>query len=192
MPKWMKLAAGWALAVTIALAFSWGAVARVRSSVIEPSVEIPTAAASASSAAPTSQTSTSAPSVIGLDPEVVDSSTSTTGVTTGTTPATTQTTASQSSPSTTTPTTTSSTATAPAPTKTSSHTLVGGVVTISYSPGVVTFVSAIPQPGYSTDRKATGPVEVRIRFDSESHTSDFRAEWEGGELRISQDESGGG
>ena len=187
----MKLAAGWTLAVAIALAFSWGAVARVRNSVIQPSVEIPTAAASASSAAPTSQTSTSAPSVNGLDPEVVDSSTSTTGVTTGTTPATTQTTASQSSPSTTTPTTTSTT-TAPAPTKTSSYTLVGGVITISYSPGVVTFVSAIPQPGYSTDRKATGPVEVRIRFDSESHTSDFRAEWEGGELKISQDESGGG
>lgn len=188
MPKWIKLAAGWALAVTIALAFSWGAVARVRNSVIQPSVEIPTAAASASNAAPTSQTSTSAPSVIGLEPEVIDSSTSTTGVTTGTT----QTTASQSSPSTTTPTTTSSTATAPAPPKTSSYTLVGGVVTISYSPGVVTFVSAIPQPGYSTDRKVTGPDEVRIRFDSEAHTSDFRADWEGGELRISQDESGGG
>ncbi len=187
MPKWMKLVAGWALAVTIALALSWGAVARVRNTVIQPSAEIPTAAASASSAAPTSQTSTSAPSVIGLEPEVIDSSTSTTVTTAETTLGTTQTTTSQSSP-TTTPTTTSSTA----PTRTSSYTLAGGVVTISYSPGVVTFVSAIPQPGYSTDRKATGPVEVRIRFESESHTSDFRAEWEGGALKVSQDESGEG
>lgn len=184
MPKWMKLAAGWALAVTIALAFSWGAVARVRNTVIQPSVEIPTAAASTSSAAPVNPTSAS---VIGPESEVTGSSTSTTG----TTPGTTQTTAFQSSSTTTTAPAASSTAPPPAPAETASYTLVGGVVTISYSPGVVTFVSAIPQPGYSTDRRATGPVEVRIRFDSESHTSDFRARWEGGALQIFQDESGG-
>jgi hypothetical protein len=62
-------------------------------------------------------------------------------------------------------------------------------VTISYSPGVVNLVSAIPQPGFSTDIKHAGPDEVRIRFESDDHTSDFRAEWEGTELKISESEN---
>ena len=69
---------------------------------------------------------------------------------------------------------------------------MGGVVTISHSPGVVNFVSAIPQPGFSTETRETGPEEVRIRFAGDSHTSDFRAEWKSGELEISIDETGGG
>jgi hypothetical protein len=63
-------------------------------------------------------------------------------------------------------------------------------VTISHSPGVVTFVTAIPQPGYSTDLRETGPERVRVRFETENHTSDFRAEWEGNELKITQNETG--
>jgi hypothetical protein len=67
---------------------------------------------------------------------------------------------------------------------------VGGVVTISYSPGVVLFESAIPQPGYSTDPRETGPGEVRVRFESGNHTSDFRAEWKDGELEVTRNETG--
>ena len=63
-------------------------------------------------------------------------------------------------------------------------------MTISYSPGIVNFVSAIPQPNYSTEREETGPEKVRVRFESEAHTSDFRAEWEGGELKIVKNETG--
>ncbi|MDH5372580.1 MAG: hypothetical protein OEX97_06520 [Acidimicrobiia bacterium] len=68
--------------------------------------------------------------------------------------------------------------------------MVGGVVTISYSPGVVTFISAIPQPGFSADLSDKGPDEVRVRFESATHTSDFRAEWDGNELKITKNESG--
>jgi hypothetical protein len=92
--------------------------------------------------------------------------------------------------------TTSTTAAPPttsttAPAKNGSYQLTGGTVTISYSPGVVNFVTAIPQAGYSTDVRETGPDRVRVRFESDTHTSDFRAEWEGGELKITKSESGG-
>jgi len=61
-------------------------------------------------------------------------------------------------------------------------------VTISYTPGVVTFVSAIPQSGYSTEIEESGPSRVRVHFESDSHTSEFRAEWEGAELAITKSE----
>ncbi|MDH5616832.1 MAG: hypothetical protein OEY62_09880, partial [Acidimicrobiia bacterium] len=134
---------------------------------------------------------TSAPSVIRLEPEVIDSANSTIPLpvtsitTTAQPPGTTSTTTPQAPP-------TATITTAAPQTQTSSYTLVGGVVTISYSPGVITFVSAIPQPGFSTDRTATGPDEVRIRFESESHTSDFHAEWKEGELKITKNETGQG
>ena len=63
-------------------------------------------------------------------------------------------------------------------------------MTISHTPGMVTFVTAIPQPGFSTELRDTGPERVRVRFESETHTSDFRAEWEGSELKITQNETG--
>lgn len=84
---------------------------------------------------------------------------------------------------------TTTSTTAPPEPQTTSYTLVGGVVTIRSSPGVVTFVSAIPQAGFSTDRRETGPDRVRIRFESPTHNSDFRAEWQGGELKITKNES---
>lgn len=109
------------------------------------------------------------------------------------------TTTSGSSPSTTTSTTTTTSAPAPATTttttsvpatQTSSYQLLGGEVTISYSPGLVNFISAFPQAGYSTDIREYGPEEVRVRFESSDHTSDFRARWENGELEITKNETG--
>lgn len=205
MPNWTRLAVGWAVAATVALAFSWGAVAQVRNRVIQPTVEIPTTAAAATQ--PPDATTTSSPEVIRVEPEIVETTTTTTSLevdpTAGSSPTTSSSTqpppTSTSPPSTTTttqpPQTTTTappatTTTAAPQTVTSTYTLDGGVVTISYSPGVVNLVSAIPQPGYSTDPRETGPTKVRIRFESEEHTSDFRAEWEGGELRITQNESG--
>lgn len=61
---------------------------------------------------------------------------------------------------------------------------------ISHSPGVVNFVSAVPVPGYSTDLSDAGPDRVRVRFESESGASDFRAEWKSGELQIVMNETG--
>ncbi len=66
--------------------------------------------------------------------------------------------------------------------------MIGGVVTISHVPGTVNFVSAIPQPGFTTEQREIGPAEVRIRFESETHTSDFRARWQDGELEITINE----
>lgn len=200
MPKSMKLAAGWALAAMIALALSWGAVASVRNQVIQPSVQLPINTASALATAPTNQTTTSEPTVIRVEPEAVDTTTSTdevsastttTPLVSGTTPPTATSTATTVQATATTTTQPQATTTTAAPrSQTSSYTLVGGVVTISHSPGVVTFVSAIPQPGYSTDRKEIGPDEVRIRFESDDHTSDFRAQWSNGALEITESEAG--
>ena len=216
MLSWIKLFSGWAVAAIIAVAFSWGAVAQVRNRVIQPSIEIPTTVALQPASTVTTSTITdSLPPVIRVEPEIVDDTTTTsvtqpdsgttsteappattesgtgTATTTTTAPATTTTT---TPPSTTTqpPATTTSTTTTlpPSETAASSYQLTGGVVTISHSPGVVTFVTAIPQPGFSTDPRETGPDRVRVRFESDTHTSDFRAEWEGGELRITQNETG--
>lgn len=76
----------------------------------------------------------------------------------------------------------------PAPTQTTSYQLTGGVVTISHSPGVVNFVSAIPAAGFDTEIKATGPNKVEVEFESDTHTSEFKAQWEGGVLDVSKDE----
>lgn len=229
MPDWTKLVGGWFLAVVVALALSWGAVAQVRNRVVQPSIEIPTTAVAAAARAPVApgETTTTAPTVIRVEPEIEggDGTVSTLAAdpsaATTTTSGSTQTTSPPNSPpstsapgtsSTTSPTTTSSTTTTQPPTtttqppattttttttepsaetKTSSYQLVGGVVTISHSPGVVNFVTAVPQPGYSTDLREAGPDRVRVRFESESQTSDFRAEWEGSELIITKNETGG-
>jgi hypothetical protein len=62
------------------------------------------------------------------------------------------------------------------------------VVTISHSPGIVNLVAAIPQPGFSTEQVSVGPSEVKIYFKNETHSSEFQAEWEHGELDIDIDE----
>lgn len=215
MPNWMRFAAGWLLAATFALALSWGAVALVRNRVIQPTFQLPATATSAPGETPEVQTTSSEQTVIRIEPEAIDTSDSTfqaagSSTTTpsdvGATPPSATSTPTTAPPSATTPATQpsrteSTTTTAPSPeptttttvafqTQTSSYTLAGGVVTISHSPGVVVFVSAIPQPGYSTDRRELGPDRVRIRFESENHTSDFRAEWDDGDLKITKNETG--
>lgn len=141
-------------------------------------------------------TSTLAPAPPSTDGSASSSSgdsgtTSTTNATTTTaapaTSSTSSTTTTTAAPATTATTTTTA---APVTAQTSSYQLLGGVVTISYSPDVVNFVSAFPQSGYSTDIREYGPEEVRVRFESGDHTSDFRARWENGELQITKNETG--
>ena len=217
MPRGTKFAIGWALAAVLAIALSWTAVAQVRNRVIQPSTPIPPS--TLAFGGETTGAETSSPPVIRLEPEpetttTLDPSLPTTIVppatatgstedgqtTASTSPGTTSPGTSSTSTTTTTGATTSTTTStsqppstttsAPPETLTSSYQVVGGTVTISYSPGVVNFVSAIPQPGFSTDLRDTGPDRVRVRFESEDHVSEFRAEWEGGELRITKDEDG--
>lgn len=182
MPNWMKLTGAWLLGAFVAIAFSWGAVAQVRNRVIEPSIEIPATAVAAPGGI-TGATAATTTTVIRVEPEIAD-----------TTTASTSTTVQQDETTTTTPpvTTTSqplaTTTTNPPETETSSYQLVGGVVTISHSSGVVGFVSAIPQPGFTTDLDETGPKSVRVKFVGDTHTSEFRAEWEEGELEITRNE----
>ncbi len=222
MPNWTKLAAGWALAAVAAVALSWGAVAQVRNSVIQPSTPIPGTLAAGStttvgaspeptiihlevnsgsagttaSVVPADQTPAGDPAAGQADPTQLPP-----GATTSSSPsnqaATTTTTASptsaaSTSTTTTIPATTTTTTapTVPVATQTSSYQLIGGVVTISYSPGTVTFVSAIPQAGYGTEIKDSGPERVRVEFRADNHTSVFRAEWNGDRLEISKDENG--
>lgn len=199
-----RLAVGWVVATAIALAFSLGAVAQVRNRVIEPAVEIPATLAAATTTTTTEEpvdhidgeepaTATTATTTT-IAPSTSTTSTTTTSVapveakppisTTTTTAPPTTTTTTAPPPSTTTTTTTAP----PIQPSTSTYTLVGGVVTISYSPGVVNFVSAIPEAGFSTEQLHTGPDEVRINFNSETHSSEFRAEWENGVLDIKTSE----
>ena len=211
-----RLVIGWLIAAAFALTFSWSAVAQVRNRVIEPAVEIPTTSPVVATAAATESTVIRldlAEPANGLEdpPDAVAPSTSspnpdatgegqplqppttapptTEGTATTASPPTTTTTSTTTPPPTTT-TTTSTTTTAPEVT-TSSHTMDGGVVTISHTSGVVNLIAAIPQPGYTTEQRETGPVEVRIRFESDDHTSDFRARWQDGELEITINETGG-
>jgi len=80
-------------------------------------------------------------------------------------------------------------------TQTSIYVLTGGTVTIRYSPGVVILVGASPksQGGpWSTEVEKSGPDEVRVTFESDDHVSEFRAEWDGGELKVEKEEYDGG
>ena len=220
MPGWTKLAIGWVVAAALAVTLSWTAVAQVRDRVIRPSIAIPATTLATQAAAgtatstvirldpesttssPRNATTTSTPASATTVPSTTPPPHSTTSTsaagsesqptTTAAPPATTTTTTTPTTTTATTTTATTTTATTAATSQTTSYQLGGGVVTVSYSPGVVEFVSAIPQPGFSTDIRNSGPEEVRVRFESPTHTSEFRARWNGGQLEITKDENGGG
>lgn len=61
-------------------------------------------------------------------------------------------------------------------------------MTISASPGVVAFVSAIPQAGYTTELRDTGPERVRVRFVGSTAIFEFEAKWDDGRLDIETSE----
>ncbi len=108
-----------------------------------------------------------------------------------TTTSTTSTTSGPAAPTTTTTapaaTTTSAPAPAPAPAP-QAYSLVGGRVVVVAEAGQVRLVSASPNPGFSMEVAASGPDEVRVRFDGEDHRSELRARWQGGRLDVDIDE----
>ncbi len=75
-------------------------------------------------------------------------------------------------------------------TQTATYNLTLGVVTISYSSDVVNLVGAAPKKiGYSAEIEKSGPTEVKVKFESDDHVSEFTAKLEDGKLDIEIDES---
>jgi uncharacterized membrane protein len=199
MPKSIKFVALWSVSVLAALALSWAAVSQVRNRVIQPVTVIQTtiAAIDVEATQPTLVVVTpqSAPEPVDPSPSAADVTASTAP---GGTSVTTRSPSSSPSTSTTTapPQTTVTTALAPQTTTTiaasalarSSYSVAGGSVTIESAPGEVYFVSAIPQPGFTTELRDVGPERVRVRFASATSVSEFEAKWDDGELDISTDE----
>ncbi len=173
----------WLAATVLAVIVASAAVGAVRSGVTDQ----PSASAPFFGAADTVTTSTTTEpptSTTTRPPEAVGSTTTT--VDTGSTP-TEPTGSSATTPTTTIPEAQTTTTTSGSFTKT--YTLVGGRVTISASDPSVTFISAIPNAGFSVDLESSGPNEVKVEFDSEDHESEFTAKWHEGELLVDIDES---
>lgn len=193
MPKWVKFAGMWMLSAAIAVGLSWVAVSQVRDRVVQPVRVVPSTVAQ-SGDVPTIvvvETTTSAVNAATTTQNTTDSNSRGTSA-----PSSRVTTTSSSNSPTQSPTTSTTSAPAPVTTVTtvpaagtlSTHTVAGGTVTIRSSPGVVSFVSAIPKPGFTTELRDTGPERVRVRFSQAEHKSEFEATWENGELEISLDD----
>ncbi len=87
--------------------------------------------------------------------------------------------------------TTTSTTAAPIPTETVTYQLVGGWVRVTVGQGFVDLEGAAPSPGFSMKLESESGTEVRVRFESNDHRSEFEAKWEGGELEIEIEEKSG-
>ncbi len=202
----MKFVGLWGLAAVAALTLSWVAVSQVRDRVIQPVAVIPTTIVAIETIDPTvvviepisddqSVPDLSTTSTSSTEPSAASQSTTSTtrprsaSPSTTSTTATPQTTATTAPPATTTTAPPSQTTTTTAPSaNTSSHSTPGGSVTISASPGVVSFVSAIPQAGFTTELRDTGPDRVRVRFVGATTIFEFEARWDEGELDIETSE----
>ena len=66
--------------------------------------------------------------------------------------------------------------------------MIGGTTTIRVDASGVHLVSAIPIPGFQVEIKKAGPEEVRVQYESDDHESDFKAEWEDGQVTLDLDE----
>ncbi len=69
--------------------------------------------------------------------------------------------------------------------------LVGGWVRVTVGQGFVDLEGAAPSPGFSMKLESESGTEVRVRFESNDHRSEFEAKWEGGELEIEIEEKSG-
>ncbi len=81
-----------------------------------------------------------------------------------------------------------STTQAPAASQTATYQLIGGWVRITYGSGSVTLDGAGPNSGFTMSIDSSGPGEVDVDFRNDDHRSEFKAEWEGGELKVDIDE----
>lgn len=177
------MAGAWLVATALAVIIASAAVGAVRSGVTDqPSASEPFFGATVTTSStiePSTSTTTTPPDTLGTTTTTVDG---------GSAPDTTQPPGSSATtPSTTIPDAQTTTTTSASFTKT--YTLVGGRVTISANDPSVTFISAVPNAGFSVNLESSGPTEVKVEFDSEGHESEFTAKWGDGELLIDIDES---
>lgn len=203
------LVAAWIAATSIAIVIATFAVGRVGASVTDaPSAQIgpigsstpaveqaaPSAPSDAPSTAdvpssPVPTTTTVAPAVeppptTSVAPSQTESTTTTS---TGEVPVATTTTTRVPRPTTTT-TTVSTTTTTTEPDSVSSYQLIGGVTTIRVDGEGVHLVAATPSAGFDVEVKKTGPNEVVVEYESESHESEFKASWEDDGVQIETNE----
>lgn len=61
-----------------------------------------------------------------------------------------------------------------------SYSVVGGSVTLRFSPGKVEVVSVQPNPGFTVDIEGDGTAEASVRLESETHESRVKGWWEAG------------
>ncbi len=64
---------------------------------------------------------------------------------------------------------------------------VGGTVTIRVAPGSVTYLSAVPNPGFAVAVDDPGPPEVRVELVGETSEVRVRARWRDGSLDLRVD-----
>lgn len=68
----------------------------------------------------------------------------------------------------------------PAESELRSYSVVGGSVTLRFSPGNVQVVSVSPNPGFTVDIEGDGTAEVSVKLESETHESRVKGWWEAG------------
>lgn len=64
--------------------------------------------------------------------------------------------------------------------ETRTYPLIGGTVTLRFSPSGVTVVVATPNPGYDVEVEPYGPNGVEVEFENATHRSKVEAWWDGG------------
>ncbi|MGA9596699.1 MAG: hypothetical protein WBV06_11100 [Acidimicrobiia bacterium] len=191
MRRYLGLGVAWLGATVLSVLIASTAVAGIRDRVVEtpvavgpptttttlaPATTTPTTLASTTTSmlAPTTTTETTAPP---QTTTTIESATTTTAPpeTTGTTP-------------TTTTATTTTTTTGPPSFSYPIYALKGGTVTLEVGDGTVRVYSAVPNAGYAYHNEKDGPTEVEVEFDSNDHKSTLTAHFEGGELKVVQNE----
>ena len=175
--------AGWVAATVAVTGVAVAGVQIVSSRVVEP---LPPIAAAEPSIppSPTPSVSDTSPTPLVIDPTVSESPDA--GQTVSPRPTTTPPPPTSSPSPTSTPTPTTSPTDddddddEPTTSELRSYSVVGGSVTLRFSPGKVEVVSVQPNPGFSVDIEGDGTAEASVKLESEDHESRVKGWWEAG------------
>jgi hypothetical protein len=203
MKRKFGFAAAWLGATIISLVIASAAVAGIRDRVEDS----PIAAGIPTTITATADTTTTTGVLIVTTTETPDTTTSSTTSTTtttttteapetstsipgGTTPPSTTTTTEPPPTTTTTtePPPTTTTTTTVVPTEDRTYLLTGGWVTIRIGDDTVDLISYSPEPGFAAKVKEDGPDKVEVTFTSNTHKSEFKAEFNDGEFEFDIEE----
>ena len=66
--------------------------------------------------------------------------------------------------------------------------LTGGWVIIRIGPGTVDLISSFAEEGFAAKVKDEGPEKVKVTFTSNTHKSEFKAEFDDGEFEFEIEE----